>query len=211
LEKDFAQKIIKEAELYLHHPYSLIGALASVSGDNPIEDKGRFFCSHLVAESYAAAGLEITPALPNEKVHPGLIERSDIFDPVEEAVQVVNMKKSAFPRPEFSKQTYSLFEAKKFQAIHRAVFDCLKKQRIGVRIDGPITQNPFFWLAMLREYPGPIADKIDDAICHAVSDEKLDEIFGIMAKDLAILRGVLEQDYTEISRETGNYVLDNGT
>ncbi|MGH6857042.1 MAG: YiiX/YebB-like N1pC/P60 family cysteine hydrolase [Methylocella sp.] len=208
VEKDFAQKIIKKAELYINHPYSLSGALASVFRDIRIEDKGRFFCSHLIAESYAAAGLQITPAVPNEKVHPGLIERSNIFDPVEEAVQVVTMKKSASPRPGFSKEPYFLIESRKFQAIHRAVSERLEKEGISFRIDHPISQSGFLWLAILGISRGLIADKIDDAICRAVIDENLNELFAILAKDLSVFPGVAEQDFAEISRETNsNFII----
>lgn len=202
LEKDFAQTIIARAELYIHNPYSLSGALASVFRAIPIEDKGRFFCSHLVAESYAAAGLEITLAVPGEKVHPGLIERSDIFDPVEQAVQIVSMKKSAAPRPGFNKEPYFLIESRKFQAIHRVVSDRLEKEGIRLRNDNPLSQNVLSWIALLQKKSGLIADKIDDAICRAVIDENLNELFDILAKDLSVLCGVVEQDFAELSRET---------
>jgi hypothetical protein len=71
-----AAKAARKAEHYIARHYWTSGALMALSEKVALEDKGAFFCSHLVAQAYHEAGLELLADLPPDKVVPGALVMS---------------------------------------------------------------------------------------------------------------------------------------
>ena len=61
------------AEKYLARRYWLRGALLTIIRDLPLEENSKFFCSHLVAQAYHEAGIDLFDEIEPPKVYPGLL------------------------------------------------------------------------------------------------------------------------------------------
>lgn len=71
---------------YIHAPYWKAGAMLSIYKATVLEKRHRLFCSHLVAQAYKDAGLEVVPSLDPTKVTPALLSKSAAFDDVSASV-----------------------------------------------------------------------------------------------------------------------------
>ena len=81
-----ARAAADEINQYLHAPYALASAVLSLSGSLPSQDPRALFCSQLIAQCYADAGVAAVKGLDPAKVTPAVLANSDMFDDVTAAV-----------------------------------------------------------------------------------------------------------------------------
>jgi hypothetical protein len=81
-----ARAAADEINRYLHAPYALASAVLSLAGSLPSQDPRAVFCSQLIAQCYADAGVAAVRGIDPAKVTPAVLANSDMFDDVTAAV-----------------------------------------------------------------------------------------------------------------------------
>lgn len=86
IESNAARKKAADAaqaiEKYLHSCYWTAGALLTIFKNTDVKNRGRLFCSHLVAQVYRDANVEILDNISPGKTTPARLERSKVFQDV---------------------------------------------------------------------------------------------------------------------------------
>ena len=78
----------KRANTYLGRGYWLVGALAAKIPGANLQERTGVFCSHLVAQAYREAGVDLVPGLPPHKVTPKALSRSPLLRDITEDILI---------------------------------------------------------------------------------------------------------------------------
>lgn len=95
LPDDFAARLVRYADSQVAKEYAELDVLTALFSRVPRLEKGRFFCSQLVAACYQEAQINLFPKIAAEKVSPAMIATSSLLDDVKNAIKPVNL--SDFP------------------------------------------------------------------------------------------------------------------
>jgi uncharacterized protein YycO len=83
---DIRTRAAEAASSYIGREYWVEGAIKSPFGLKSDQSLGRVFCSHLVTQSFADAGVELCPGRRPEFVTPGDLAKSDLLEDVTDDV-----------------------------------------------------------------------------------------------------------------------------
>lgn len=85
---DRTSEAARHADRYLVHGYWVGGALATKLPGVSLRKRSKFFCSHLVAQAYMEAGIDLVPGLPPSKVTPKAISHSSLLCDITEDILI---------------------------------------------------------------------------------------------------------------------------
>jgi hypothetical protein len=78
--REIAEKAAARAEWMISREYWFDGVKGFLRSKIPTNEKQAFFCSHLVAQAYREAGLELLPGVPSEKTAPSAFQESTLLE-----------------------------------------------------------------------------------------------------------------------------------
>lgn len=144
------------AQKYVSRGFWLAGTMASVVPGIRLDNRSRFFCSHLVAQAYREAGVELLPHKEPAKVYPGMLLRSRLLRDVtrECVIGPKNLPSArtffAFVDGEHVSSPHDV-EIGHLQSIHASVLPIFKKWKL------PAPSDYYSALEILAElaYKGP--------------------------------------------------------
>jgi hypothetical protein len=88
--------LLKTADSLMGHAYADLGAFCSIAPLIPLVDRGRFFCSQLVAHCYNEAGFQLVPGLEPWKTTPEAIAVSPVCFVVADILKKVSLAELRF-------------------------------------------------------------------------------------------------------------------
>lgn len=172
---DFVNRLVRHADSQMAKEYAEFDVLTALFSRVPRFEKGRFFCSQLVAACYQEAQVSLFAGVKHEKVSPAMLASCDLLEDVENAL--VPVKLSDFPyRPAHFDGSNSqspnerLIEAtQKVANIVRPVF---AKHKIEIASFNDAIIN------LARNYleNGEFIEEIDRALIGAMLECKIGEI-----------------------------------